>query len=62
MGRVIGQKVVAFDRKTVRITDFISLNTADGTFRPICVAFSHDGNPLYISSTGLNELRSVAPS
>jgi glucose/arabinose dehydrogenase len=62
MGQIIGQRVIVFDPKTMQARDFLTLNTADGNFRPTGLAFSPDGNTLYIASVGLNEVRTVAPS
>jgi glucose/arabinose dehydrogenase len=62
MGQIIGQRVIVFDPVTFKIQNLISLNTADGTFRPTGLQFSPDGNTLYIASTGLNEVRTIAPS
>jgi glucose/arabinose dehydrogenase len=62
MGQIIGQRVVLFDPATFSIQNFITLNTADGTFRPTGLQFSPDGNTLYLASTGLNQVRTIAPS
>ncbi|HEY7082976.1 MAG TPA: hypothetical protein VH500_25060 [Nitrososphaeraceae archaeon] len=62
MGQVIGQRVVVFDPNTLGLTDFITLNTADGSFRPTGIKFSPDGNSLYIASVGLNEVRTISPA
>jgi glucose/arabinose dehydrogenase/plastocyanin len=61
MGEVIGQKVITMDPNTGNIGTFISLKTADSTFRPTGVAFSPDGNTLYIASVAKNEVRSTTP-
>ena len=57
MGQIIGQRVAIFDPSTFSERNFISLNTADGSFRPTGLKFSPDGNSLYIASIGLNEVR-----
>jgi glucose/arabinose dehydrogenase len=62
MGQIIGQRVIVFNPKTMQARDFLTLNTADGDFRPTGLAFNPDGNTLYIASVGLNEVRTVAPS
>ena len=62
MGQIIGQRVAVFDPSTFNLKDFLTLNTADGNFRPTGLAFSPDGNTLYIASVGLNEVRTVSPS
>ena len=62
MGQLIGQKVIVFDPNTLQTKNFVSLNTADGSFRPTGLAFGNDGNALYIASVGLNEVRTIAPS
>src|SRR5690242_20190011 len=62
MGQIIGQRVAVFDPLTSSLKDFLTLNTADGNFRPTGLTFSPDGNTLYIASVGLNEVRTVSPS
>ena len=62
MGQIIGQRVAIFDPANFNLKDFLTLNTADGNFRPTGLAFSPDGNTLYIASVGLNEVRTVSPS
>jgi DNA-binding beta-propeller fold protein YncE len=63
MGQIIGQRVVVvFDPSTFNLKDFLTLNTADGNFRPTGLALSPDGNTLYIASVGLNEVRTISPS
>jgi sugar lactone lactonase YvrE len=62
MGQLIGQKVIVFDPNTLQTKNLVSLNTADGRFRPTGLAFSNDGNALYVASVGLNEVRTIAPS
>lgn len=62
MGQLIGQKVIVLDPNTLQTKNFVSLNTADGTFRPTGLGFSPDGDALYIASVGLNEVRTIAPS
>jgi hypothetical protein len=61
-GQLIGQKVIVFDPNTLQTKNFVSLNTADGTFRPAGIALSNDGSALHIASVGLNEVRTIAPS
>jgi hypothetical protein len=46
MGRTIGQKIITFDPNTGSINDFISLNTADSTFRPTGIQLGPDGKSL----------------
>jgi glucose/arabinose dehydrogenase len=58
----IGQKIVMLDTKTGKIDNFISLKKPDPTFRPIGVAFSNDGNAMYIASIGKQEVRNTLPS
>jgi glucose/arabinose dehydrogenase len=61
MGQTIGQKIVVFDPKTLSLSDFITLNTADGSFRPTGLKFSPDGKSLYIASVGINQVRTITP-
>jgi len=61
MGQTIGQKIVVFDPKTLSLSDFITLNTADGSFRPTGLKFSPDGKSLYITSVGINQVRTITP-
>lgn len=61
MGQLIGQKIIAVNTLTGKITKFISINTADESFRPAGLKFSPDGNSLYIASVGNNEVRTVTP-
>ena len=62
MGKIIGQKVIVFDPVSGNFRNFLTLNTADGTFRPTGVQFSPDGKALYVASVGLNEVRTITPS
>jgi hypothetical protein len=62
MGQIIGQRVALFDPSNFSVRNFISLNTADGSFRPTGLKFSPDGNALYIASIGLNEVRNFSPA
>jgi plastocyanin len=61
MGQTIGQKVVIMDPSSANIQNFVSLKTADGTFRPTGLQFSPDGNALYIASVARTEVRSTTP-
>lgn len=62
MGQIIGQRVITFDTNSSEVNDLVSLNTADGSFRPTGVEMSPDGTELYIASVGFNEVRTVTPS
>src|SRR5918912_538552 len=62
MGQILGQRIAVFDPANFNLKDFLTLNTADGSFRPTGLAFSPDGNTLYIASVGLNEIRTISPS
>ncbi len=61
MGKTIGQKVIIMDPYIGNTQTFISLKTADSTFRPAGLAFSPDGNTLYIASVARTEVRSTTP-
>lgn len=61
MGQTMGQKIIMMDPTNASIQDFISLKTADSTFRPTGLAFSPDGNTLYIASVARTEVRSTTP-
>jgi glucose/arabinose dehydrogenase len=62
MGQTIGQKIMIFNPKSGSMDDFISLNTADSTFRPTGIQLSPDGKSLYIASVGNNVVRTVTPT
>jgi glucose/arabinose dehydrogenase len=62
MGQIIGQRVIVFDSNSREIKDLVSLNTADGSFRPTGVEMSPDGRELYIASIGFNEVRTITPT
>ena len=62
MGKLIGQKVVVFDPVSGTLRDFLTLNTADASFRPVGLQFSPDGKSLYVTSVGVNEIRTITPS
>jgi hypothetical protein len=47
-GQLIGQKVIVFDPNTLQTKNFVSLNTADGTFRPTGIALSNDGRMMEV--------------
>jgi glucose/arabinose dehydrogenase len=61
MGQLIGQKVIVIDPVTGQIGKFISINTADESFRPAGIKFSPDGKSLFIASVGNNEVRTLTP-
>jgi glucose/arabinose dehydrogenase len=61
MGRLIGQKIITLDPKTGSASLFMSLNTADESFRPTGIKFSPDGKSLYVASVGNNEVRTITP-
>jgi glucose/arabinose dehydrogenase len=62
MGQIIGQRVIVFDSNSKEIKDLVSLNAADGSFRPTGVEMSPDGRELYIASVGFNEVRTITPT
>ncbi|MDQ3851696.1 MAG: plastocyanin/azurin family copper-binding protein [Thermoproteota archaeon] len=62
MGEVIGQKVITFDPNTLEVGTFMSLNSADLSFRPVDVEFSPDGDELYVLSIAKYEVRTVTPT
>ncbi len=43
-----GQKVVMGDLRNKNYSDFVSLNLADNSFRPVGIAFNGNENALYI--------------
>jgi glucose/arabinose dehydrogenase/plastocyanin len=59
MGQTIGQKVITFDPKSSEIGIFMSLKTADLSFRPSDVKFSPTGDALYVTSVGKYEVRTI---
>jgi glucose/arabinose dehydrogenase len=61
MGQLIGQKIIVVDPLTGSIGSFISINTADESFRPTGIKFSPDGKSLFIASVGNNEVRTITP-
>jgi DNA-binding beta-propeller fold protein YncE len=56
---MLGEKVVMLDPKTGNVTEFISTKNPDSSFRPTGLAFSKDGNALYITSIGKFEIKST---
>lgn len=60
--KTVGQKIMILDTVTGNLSSFLSLYKPDPTFRPVGVAFSHDGNELYVISIGKQELRSTLPN
>jgi plastocyanin len=62
MGEIIGQKVITFDPNTFEIGTFMSLNTADLSFRPVDVEFSPNVDALYVLSIAKYEVRTVTPT
>jgi hypothetical protein len=62
MGQIIGQRVAIYDPNMLSLADFITLNTADGSFRSTGLKFSPEGKSLYIASVGLNEVRTISPT
>lgn len=62
MGRLVGQKVIAYDPDTGSMINFIAPTVADGSFRPVGLQFSPDGGKLYIASIEIHEVRQVTPS
>lgn len=61
MGQLIGQKVITLDPVTGQSSSFVSINTADESFRPTGIKFDPDGKSLFIASVGNNEVRTVTP-
>ena len=53
MGHIIGQDVKAEDPNIGKVSDFLSLNTADGSFRSDAIKFSPDRSTMYITSIGI---------
>jgi glucose/arabinose dehydrogenase len=58
---MVGQKVVMLNAQTGNYSDFVSLNTADTSFRPVGIAFNQDESALYIASIGKVEVRTTLP-
>jgi hypothetical protein len=56
------ENVIAFDPVSGNFHNFLSLNTANGNFRPTGLQFSPDGKSLYVVGVGLNEVRTITPS
>jgi DNA-binding beta-propeller fold protein YncE len=56
---IVGQKVVMLDPQTKNYGDFVSLKTADTSFRPVGVAFDPNEDALYIASIGKVEIRTT---
>jgi glucose/arabinose dehydrogenase len=50
--KIAGQKVIMLNTTSGNLTDFLSLNRPDPSFRPVSLNFSPDGNALYITSLG----------
>ncbi|MFL6432031.1 MAG: hypothetical protein ACJ71X_11350 [Nitrososphaeraceae archaeon] len=40
--------IIVFDPNTLQTKNFVSLNTADGTFRPTGIALSNDGRMMEV--------------
>ncbi|HZD35488.1 MAG TPA: hypothetical protein VE130_09810 [Nitrososphaeraceae archaeon] len=62
MGQLIGQRIIEYNYKTGDWNDWLTINTADGSFRPTGLEFSPDGKSLYVASVALNEVRTVTPT
>jgi len=62
MGQLIGQRIIEYNYKTGDWNDWLTINTADGSFRPTGLEFSPDGKSLYVTSVALNEVRTVTPA
>ena len=58
----VGGKVIVVDPNTGNLTDFVSLNTNDISFRPVGIAFNEDENALYIASISKFHIRMEAPN
>lgn len=61
IGHIIGQDVKVVDPYTGKVSDFLSLNTADGSFRPDAIKFNPDKSTMYITSIGIIQERTITP-
>lgn len=59
---IVGQRVLLLDPATGNVTDFISLNMPDPSFRPVGIQFNHDNDALYVVSIGKFEVRTTLPN
>jgi hypothetical protein len=50
------------DPNTGQVSDFLTLNTADGSFRPDAVKFNRDGSVMYVTSIGIIQERTITPN
>ena len=62
IGRTIGQDVKVVDPHTGKVGDFLTLNTADGSFRPDAIKFDHYGSAMYVTSIGVIQERTITPN
>ena len=62
MGQTIGQDVQVLDPITFGLDKFISIDTANGAFRPTGLQFGPDGKTLYIASVAKDEARIITPN
>ena len=62
MGQTIGQDVQILDTNSFGLDKFISINTANGAFRPTGLQFGPDGKTLFIANVGKDEARLVTPN
>jgi hypothetical protein len=61
-GIPVGQKIVAIDPQTGKVTDFVSLKVPGPNFRPVSVKFNEKEGALYIIDCGKAEIRSTLPN
>jgi len=62
IGRTIGQNVKVLDPHTGKVGDFLTLNTADGSFRPDAIKFDHADSAIYVTSIGVIQERTITPN
>lgn len=61
-GGIVGQKVALVDPASGNVTDFMSLNAPDPSFRPVGLQFHEDEDALYVVSIGKFEVRTTLPN
>lgn len=58
-GRTIGRDVKVVDPHAGKVGDFLTLDIADGSFRPDAIKFDHFGSPMHVTNIGVIQERTI---